>query len=139
MSRAIDADALEKEGWSLHRTIRVDKNTSEYQTKPLKQVPTIEPRCEECEAFNKTRLLIPQPERKKGKWKSGTDLEREWCLCSECFHQQWDKTNYCPHCGADMREDAEEAKKCDTCKHVKEPWFNGCADCSDYELWESKE
>lgn len=42
MSRAIDADALEKEGWSLHRTIQVDKNTSEYQIKPLKQVPTIE-------------------------------------------------------------------------------------------------
>ena len=41
--RAIDADALEKEGWSLHRTIRVDMNTEEYQTKPLKQVPTIEP------------------------------------------------------------------------------------------------
>jgi len=43
MSRCIDADALEKEGWSLHRTIRVDKYTSEYQTKPLRQVPTIEP------------------------------------------------------------------------------------------------
>lgn len=43
MSRCIDADALEKEGWSLHRTIRVDKNTEEYQTKPLRQVPTIEP------------------------------------------------------------------------------------------------
>ena len=41
--RAIDADALEKEGWSLHRTIRVDKNTEEYQTKQLRQVPTIEP------------------------------------------------------------------------------------------------
>ena len=40
--RAIDADALEKEGWSLHRTIRVDKNTEEYQTKPLRKVPTIE-------------------------------------------------------------------------------------------------
>ena len=40
--RLIDADALEKEGWSMHRTIQVDKNTSEYQTKQLKQVPTIE-------------------------------------------------------------------------------------------------
>ena len=67
MSRCIDADALEKEGWSLHRTIRVDKNTEEYQTKPIRQVPTIEPRCETCEAFNKTRLLIPQPQR-IGRW-----------------------------------------------------------------------
>ena len=40
--RLIDGDALEKEGWSLHRDIRVDKNTWEYQTKPLRQVPTIE-------------------------------------------------------------------------------------------------
>lgn len=49
MSRCIDADALEKEGWSLHRTIRVDKHTDEYQTKPLKQVPTIEPKPKTCE------------------------------------------------------------------------------------------
>ena len=41
--RCIDADELEKEGWSLHRTIRVDKHTEEYQTKPLKRVPTIDP------------------------------------------------------------------------------------------------
>lgn len=41
--RAIDGDALEKEGWSLHRTIRVDKHTEEYQTKPIAKVPTIEP------------------------------------------------------------------------------------------------
>ena len=39
---------------------------------------------------------------------------------------------------AEMTKKTEEPKKCDTCKHVKEPWFNGCADCSDYELWESK-
>ena len=39
--RPIDADALEKEGWSLHRTIRVDKNTAEYQTMPLANVPDI--------------------------------------------------------------------------------------------------
>lgn len=47
--RLIDADALEKEGWSLHRTIRV------YQTKPLEKVPTITPedKCCECDAWNK--------------------------------------------------------------------------------------
>ena len=39
--RPIDADALEKEGWSLHRTIWVDKNTQEYQTMPLANVPDI--------------------------------------------------------------------------------------------------
>ena len=34
----------------------------------FKNAPTIELRCENCEAFNKTRLLIPQPERKTGRW-----------------------------------------------------------------------
>lgn len=33
----------------------------------------------------------------------------------------------------------EDQKRCDTCKHEKEPWTNGCADCFDYELWEEKE
>lgn len=33
----------------------------------------------------------------------------------------------------------EEPKRCDSCKHEKTQWFNKCADCSDYELWESKE
>ena len=41
--RCIDADVLEKEGWSLHRTVRVDSHTMEYQTKPIAKVPTIEP------------------------------------------------------------------------------------------------
>ena len=30
-------------------------------------------------------------------------------------------------------------RRCDTCKHEKEPWTNGCADCFDYELWEEKD
>ena len=27
-------------------------------------------------------------------------------------------------------------QRCDTCKHEKEPWTNGCSDCFDYELGE---
>lgn len=30
-------------------------------------------------------------------------------------------------------------QRCDTCKHEKDQWFNRCADCFDYELWEEKE
>lgn len=89
--RAIDADALEKEGWSLHRTIRVDKNTSEYQTKPLRQVPAIEP-------------------RKKGKWLTSDDLY-ETGICSCCRYDTQEPVSYvitnfgyCPNCGADMTE-----------------------------------
>lgn len=114
MSRAIDGDALEKEGWSLHRTIRVDKNTEEYQTKPLRQVPTIEPRCEACEAFNKTRLLIPQPERKTGKWIPVTN-GRGGFECDQCHNYapsyqdgvEW-LSGFCPNCGAEMLTEDKE-------------------------------
>ena len=27
-------------------------------------------------------------------------------------------------------------QRCNTCKHEKDQWFNLCADCFDYELWE---
>lgn len=33
----------------------------------------------------------------------------------------------------------EQDQRCDTCKHEKEPWTNGCADCFDYDLWEEKD
>lgn len=41
--RPIDADALEKEGWILHRTVTVDSHTLEYQVKQIAKVSTIEP------------------------------------------------------------------------------------------------
>ena len=84
MSRAIDADALEKEGWSLHRTIQVDKNTSEYQIKPLKQVPTIE------------------PERKKGRWTKENACE--FCGFQPWFERDIHTLSFCPNCGAEMTE-----------------------------------
>lgn len=36
-------------------------------------------------------------------------------------------------------KDVLEPKKCDTCRHEKSQWFNRCADCFDYELWEEKD
>ena len=48
--------------------------------------------------------MSPAQPQRTGRWESGTDLDREWCICSECFHQQYDKTNYCPNCGARMKE-----------------------------------
>ena len=82
----------------------------------IEYAPTIEPRCEECEAFNKTRLLIPQPERKKGKWIEQDDSwDGVYYECSACGEPwtlidgtPWDNgMNFCPNCGADMREDGE--------------------------------
>ena len=42
--RLIDADALEKDGWMMHRTVQVDKNIMSYQTKKPTDFPTIEPK-----------------------------------------------------------------------------------------------
>ena len=95
----------------------------------------------------------PTPNRPKGHWIKGKmwsegigmgETYGFYYTCSECNSSVkggYDECgkNFCEKCGADMREDAEEAKKCDTCKHEKERWFSRCADCSDYELWESKE
>ena len=86
--RLIDADALEKEGWSLHRTVRVDRQTSEYQVKQIAEVPTIEP-------------------ERTGTW---IVLKRtKHAMCSECrrsFADVYDLENwdhYCRHCGTVMK------------------------------------
>ena len=92
--RLVDADALEKEGWSLHRTVRVDRHTSEYQVKPIAKVPTIE------------------PERKTGRWVSVgcvvPDIANVLMIkCTVCGHLEPDvdvaRTPYCSHCGAYMK------------------------------------
>ena len=55
----------------------------------------------------------PTIEPKKGKWTAvfidytdGTIGSR--CECPFCKEQQLTWTNYCPNCGADMRERSEE-------------------------------
>ena len=48
-----------------------------------------------------------EPERKMGEWKNVGFLT---CQCSECgaqFHEL-EYTNYCPNCGADMRDQEGE-------------------------------
>ena len=49
---------------------------------------------------------------------------------SECHYD-----GYCSNC----LYDREKERRCDTCKHEKDQWFNRCADCYGYELWEKKE
>ena len=51
MGRLIDADALEREGWSLCRNYQKDKNTMVYETKSIAEIPTAQPeitRCKDC-------------------------------------------------------------------------------------------
>jgi transcription initiation factor IIE alpha subunit len=33
------------------------------------------------------------------------DYEQEWYECNRCHVTQYDKYNFCPSCGADMREE----------------------------------
>ena len=116
--RAIDADRL-----------LTDRMKSKYYHLPngdiaipiidIEHAPTIEPRCEACEAFNKTRLLIPQPERKKGKWiyldKDKRFFHPHIVKCSVCnntldmygVNAGRGDANFCPNCGAEMTEGEE--------------------------------
>lgn len=82
--RLIDADALEPDA-------EYDEGEYwAYSTTQIENAPTIE------------------PERKKGKW---VDVTRTGgCFlykCSECGNLFLEEYNFCPECGADMREGAE--------------------------------
>ena len=102
--RAIDGDHLKR--WIISRGLKSQLHPADIIDQ-IDREPTIEPRCEECEAFNKTRLLIPQPERKKGKWIDETF--KPWGLvhhpykCDQCGEHSEADSDFCPNCGADMR------------------------------------
>ena len=81
----------------------------------FKNAPTIELRCENCEAFNKTRLLIPQPERKTGRWilsdtqwQEDVDNGNYQFICSEYgkadIHSKAVVVSFCWNCGARMED-----------------------------------
>ena len=42
----------------------------------------------------------------KGKWQITSIKDETWGVCSNCgFKQKAGELNFCPNCGADMRED----------------------------------
>ena len=98
MSRLINADALEKDGWMMHRNVQVDKDTMSYQTKKPTDFPAIE------------------PERKTGKWERWYETKEDetgteyipHCRCSECgteYNPHSSKfVRFCNVCGAKMEE-----------------------------------
>ena len=66
--------------------------------------PSIQPRLDDW------ILALPsaQPERKTGKWEKYEgrfDFNYE---CSECSCSSFDKTDYCPQCGAKMEVEQDE-------------------------------
>lgn len=92
MSRLIDADALERDGWQMSRTVRVNKDVMELQTRKPTDFPAVEPRT--------------------GKWVEIEDhIFAPIVVCSNCsqtaivdVYGKYQRTRYCPNCGADMRE-----------------------------------
>lgn len=81
--RYIDAEKLEKDGWSASRTYQQDVKTMVYETKKMTDFPTAD-----------------VVEVKHGEWKQG--------CCLECGYD-WGKDapitsvpNFCPNCGVKM-------------------------------------
>ena len=99
--RLIDADALEPTEMLVPMGNGNYECTRIVYMDDIDNMPTIEPHCEACEAFNKTRLLIPQPQRKKGKWINIREGNR--ADCDQCGQSGRAWMNFCFLCGADMR------------------------------------
>lgn len=49
-------------------------------------------------------------DRPKGEWvfNAYINTEKSWFICSKCGSSVFHKSNYCPHCGADMRGDKDD-------------------------------
>ena len=96
MPRYIDAEKLEKDGWSASRTYPQDAKTMVYETKKLTDFPTAD-----------------VVEVKHGKWIK-TEGRFSWhcslCKVDDQFAYCWNREkgdydfqdNYCPSCGARM-------------------------------------
>ena len=78
-----------------------------------------------AEAFSECADMVDEaptiePQRKKGRW---IEYDNSHCECPFC-HEEWsyfdnevEYFNYCPNCGADMREDGEADDR-------EERWFD---------------
>lgn len=105
ISRQAAIEAICEHGTRLERrgiTVLAVANHKQATVDLLESLPSAQPeRCEDCRNFNKARLLIPQPERKEGKWiyLNGLDAFE----CSVCGRQMVRNIfDYCPWCGARM-------------------------------------
>lgn len=61
--------------------------------------------CDEgvCKKVSAIQKLPPaQPERKTGKWIEDEDEMR--VICSKCGEPNYSISDFCPNCGADMRD-----------------------------------
>lgn len=92
MARYIDAEKLEKKGWSASRIYPQDAHTMVYEKKKMTDFPTAD-----------------VVERKIGKWLNkfvdGLGFNGLEFECSECGKRSAGRTNYCAYCGAQMKSE----------------------------------
>lgn len=103
MQKYINAEKLEKDGWSASRTYPQDTHTMVYETKKMTDFPTADVRENVHAHWDKVEM-------KRGEW---------WHTCSKC-KATWGSEdgeldfNFCPNCGAQMEaNDGEITKRID--------------------------
>ena len=99
MSRYIDADALDRDGWTASRTYSEDNHTMTYEVKKLTDFPTADVR-ENVHSF--------WEEAYRPMW----DGTRYWFkMCHNCGYERVHNpdfdTPFCPKCGAIMKGEEE--------------------------------
>ena len=98
MSKYIDADALDRDGWTASRTYSEDNHTMTYEVKKLTDFPTADVR-----------------ENVKGEWRFSSDHAEG--ICTRCQYKIYGRPynntylivpyNFCPNCGAEMEGEEE--------------------------------
>ena len=93
MSRLIDADALRAQMY--HEAFETDTDMQRWDGGCWIRYKMFE------NAIDNAPTIAPQ--RKRGKW---IDKDGGLATCSECGDRWgvWSVMNYCPNCGADMRD-----------------------------------
>ena len=94
-------------------------------SKRIKALPSAHPEldewCTDCKEYDKEKHSCPrwnrvirntlkdiQPERLKGKWIHYDEGDFDYDYkCSNCSYAVWDDSDFCPGCGAYMRENGE--------------------------------
>ena len=84
--------------------------TSEYQKGVLELIENLKNRgaINNMERGRLRRAILVESERPHGEW---IDIEGYYCECSNCKIvgvNELDYANFCPNCGADMREANDE-------------------------------
>ena len=87
--------------------IKQNKAAAEFYAQLTSKPKSVDDELKDIEAFNMAIEAL-ESELPKGKWRGEhkmPDMPRyEWYRCSECGFLSQSVVNYCPNCGARMRE-----------------------------------